>query len=96
MLRVEPGGVITSTDVPKPGVAPKAGRVCSRATYSVICKCACSSGAMKASEVLAAMAVPDEIAGCVIRVSFGPATSEADTTRFLGEWRQMTAKAKAA
>ena len=57
---------------------------------------ACSSGAMKASEVLAAMGVPDEIAGSVIRVSFGPATCEADIERFLGEWRRMAARAKAA
>jgi cysteine desulfurase len=57
---------------------------------------ACSSGAMKASLVLAAMGVADEIAGSVIRVSFGPATSEADIERFLGEWRRMAARAKAA
>ena len=35
---------------------------------------ACSSGKMKASEVLAAMGVPPEIAGGFIRVSFGPGT----------------------
>jgi cysteine desulfurase len=57
---------------------------------------ACSSGAMKASLVLEAMGVPDEIAGSAIRVSFGPATSEADVERFLAEWRRMAARAKAA
>jgi cysteine desulfurase len=57
---------------------------------------ACASGKMKASEVLAAMGVPDEIAGSLIRVSFGPSTSEADVDRFLAEWRRIASRAKAA
>jgi cysteine desulfurase len=56
---------------------------------------ACSSGKMKASEVLAAMNVPDDIAGGFIRVSFGPWTSEADVDRFLGEWRRIAERAGA-
>ncbi|MGI8611371.1 MAG: cysteine desulfurase family protein [Sphingomicrobium sp.] len=56
---------------------------------------ACSSGSMKASRVLAAMRVPPEIAGCVIRISFGPQTSGDDVDRFLTEWRRVTAKARA-
>lgn len=54
---------------------------------------ACSSGKMKASEVLAAMNVPDDIASGFIRVSFGPTTSEADVDRFLGEWRRIAERA---
>ncbi len=54
---------------------------------------ACSSGSMKASRVLEAMRVPAEIAGCVIRVSFGPDTSADDVERFLAEWRRIAAKA---
>ena len=54
---------------------------------------ACSSGSMKPSRVLAAMRVPGEIAGCVIRVSFGPSTGADDVERFLGEWRRIAAKA---
>ena len=50
---------------------------------------ACSSGKMKASDVLAAMGVPQELAGGFIRVSFGPFTSESDVDRFLGEWRRI-------
>lgn len=50
---------------------------------------ACSSGKMKASDVLAAMGVPPEVAGGFIRVSFGPHTNEADVDRFLGEWRKI-------
>jgi cysteine desulfurase len=57
---------------------------------------ACSSGAMKASHVLAAMDVPQEIAGSFLRISFGPDTSEADVDRFLAEWRRIAARAQAA
>jgi len=56
---------------------------------------ACSSGKMKASAVLAAMGVPDDIAGGFIRLSFGPQTSEADIERFLGEWRRIAERASA-
>jgi cysteine sulfinate desulfinase/cysteine desulfurase-like protein len=44
------------------------------------------------------MGVSEDVAGSVIRVSFGPATSEADIARFLTEWRRVLnhAKAKAA
>ena len=56
---------------------------------------ACSSGAMKASAVLAAMDVAAEIAGGFLRISFGPRTSEADVDRFLGEWRRIAERAPA-
>ena len=56
---------------------------------------ACSSGKMKSSEVLSAMGIPPAIADAFIRVSFGPATSEADIDRFLAEWRRIAAKAPA-
>jgi cysteine desulfurase len=51
---------------------------------------------MKPSRVLAAMGVPRQVAGSVIRVSFGPSTSEADIERFLAEWRKVAGRAKAA
>jgi cysteine desulfurase len=57
---------------------------------------ACSSGKMKASDVLAAMDVPAEIASTFIRVSFGPSTSDADVERFLAEWRKIGNRARAA
>jgi cysteine desulfurase len=57
---------------------------------------ACSSGAMKGSAVLAAMGVEPEVAGSAIRVSFGPATSDADVDRFLAEWARIASRAKAA
>jgi cysteine desulfurase len=56
---------------------------------------ACSSGKMKASAVLAAMGVPDDVAGGFIRLSFGPHTSEADIERFLAEWGRIAERASA-
>lgn len=54
---------------------------------------ACSSGAMKDSVVLAAMAVPQDVAKGFVRVSFGPDTSKADIDRFLAEWRRISDRA---
>ena len=54
---------------------------------------ACSSGSMKPSRVLEAMGVAPEIAGSVIRVSFGPETTSDDVERFLAEWRRFADKA---
>jgi cysteine desulfurase len=56
---------------------------------------ACSSGKMKSSEVLAAMRVPPDVAAGFIRVSFGPATTEADIERFLSEWRKIKVRSRA-
>ena len=50
---------------------------------------ACSSGSMKASPVMAAMGAPDDLASSFVRVSFGPATDEADVNRFVAEWQRM-------
>jgi len=44
---------------------------------------ACSSGKVERSHVLAAMGVPQELAGGAIRVSTGWTTAEADIERFL-------------
>jgi cysteine desulfurase len=57
---------------------------------------ACSSGKMKASAVLAAMNVPNDVASGFLRVSFGPDSSEADVDRFLAEWRRIRSRAEAA
>ena len=66
------------------------------AGIAVSASSACSSGKMKASEVMAAMKVPQDLAGSFVRVSFGPSTTEADVDRFLGEWRRIADRAKAA
>ena len=47
---------------------------------------ACSSGKAKASEVLAAMNVPEEVAASLLRISFGPDTGEADVDAFLAHF----------
>jgi cysteine desulfurase len=65
------------------------------AGISISAGSACTSGSMKPSRVLEAMGLPADIAGTVIRVSFGPSTSEADVERFAAEWRRIKGRAKA-
>lgn len=54
---------------------------------------ACSSGSMKPSRVLEAMGINAEIASTVIRVSFGPQTTETDIVRFVATWRGIRERA---
>jgi cysteine desulfurase len=65
------------------------------AGFAISAGSACSSGSMKTSRVLEAMGVQPEVAGSVIRVSFGPSTSANDVDRFLTEWRRVAEKAGA-
>ena len=99
------GGVVIAADAPRiatigayamPGVASASQLVqLDLAGISVSAGSACSSGSMKPSRVLSAMGVAEEVASAVIRVSFGPQTSDADIDRFLAEWRKIAATAKA-
>lgn len=57
---------------------------------------ACSSGSLKASHVLLAMGWTDEAAGEVVRVSFGPRTSEAEIDRFASLWTAIASRRSAA
>jgi cysteine desulfurase len=57
---------------------------------------ACSSGTLKTSHVLGAMGWAVRQASEVVRVSFGPDTSEADMDRFMAAWRGIFSRAKAA
>ena len=50
---------------------------------------ACSSGKVSPSHVLAAMGVASELARGAIRLSTGPATTEADIDRFLIVWQKL-------
>jgi cysteine desulfurase len=50
---------------------------------------ACSSGKVAPSHVLAAMGVPRELARSAIRISTGPATTEADIDRVLNVWQKL-------
>lgn len=57
---------------------------------------ACSSGSLKTSHVLAAMGMSEGEAREVIRVSFGPTTSENDIDALLAEWRKLYDRRRAA
>ena len=66
------------------------------AGFSVSAGSACASGSLKPSRVLEAMGVAPDIAGAVVRVSFGPGTSEADVDAILAEWTRIASRARAA
>ncbi len=57
---------------------------------------ACASGSLKTSHVLRAMGWSEDEAREVIRVSFGPLTSESEIDALLGEWRALFGKRRAA
>ncbi|MEL6979693.1 MAG: aminotransferase class V-fold PLP-dependent enzyme [Pseudomonadota bacterium] len=57
--------------------------------FAVSAGSACSSGKMSPSPVLAAMGVAPEIAAATIRISFGPATTEAEIDAFLAAWARL-------
>ncbi len=102
---VAEGGVVIAAEAPRiatigayamPGTSSASQLVqFDLAGVAVSAGSACSSGSMKASRVLSAMGIAPEIAGSVVRVSFGPATSAADVDRFLDEWRALQRRGKA-
>ena len=101
---VEEGGVVIAGESPRiatigsyamPGVASSSQLVqFDLAGIAVSAGSACSSGSMKPSLVLEAMGLPAEFASCVVRVSLGPDTSEADIDRFVAEWRAIRDRAR--
>ncbi len=99
------GGTIIAEDAPR---APTIGAVSlpggtsaallvrfDLAGFAVSAGSACSSGKAKASHVLAAMGVPEEVSAGFLRISFGPGTSEADIDAFLAEWARIAQEASA-
>lgn len=98
------GGEIVARDAPRipaiasyrmPGVSARAQLIqFDLAGISVSAGSACSSGSLKTSHVLRAMGWDEQAASEVVRVSFGPATSEADVDRLLDQWRAMSARAR--
>ena len=50
---------------------------------------ACSSGKVARSHVLAAMGLPEDRAGCAVRVSLGWASRSADVDRFVDAWEKL-------
>jgi cysteine desulfurase len=102
---VEEGGAVVAQDADRiptiasyhmPGVSARAQLIrFDAAGVAVSAGAACSSGTLKTSPVLKALGWDDKAADEVIRVSFGPQTSEANVAAFLTIWRGM-AKARAA
>lgn len=100
----EAGGEIVAADAPRlatigsyrmPGVSASSQLIgFDMAGISVSAGSACSSGTLKASHVLGAMGWDATSAGEVVRVSFGPQTSEAEITRFIEIWRSIKARAE--
>ena len=90
------GGEVVARDAPRiasiasyrmPGVSARAQLIqFDMAGISVSAGSACSSGSLKTSHVLHAMGWDDVAASEVVRVSFGPATDEADVDRVLRQW----------
>lgn len=52
---------------------------------------ACSSGKVAASAVLLVMGVPTDLARCALRISIGPATTDADVARFAEVFKKVHA-----
>ncbi len=55
---------------------------------------ACSSGRIKASHVLKAMGVKDELANCAIRVSLGWASTKDDVESFVQAWSKLVERVR--
>ncbi len=100
------GGEIIAGDAPRiatiacyrmPGV-PAASQMMQLdlAGIAVSAGSACSSGSLKTSPVLAAMGMAEDKAREVIRVSFGPRTSEAEIDALIAEWRKLLERRRAA
>ena len=53
---------------------------------------ACSSGKVGVSHVLRAMGVPDSLAGCALRASFGWNSAPADVAALLNELERLVAR----
>lgn len=82
--------IATTASYRMPGIASSAQLIqFDLAGIAVSAGSACSSGTLKPSHVLAAMGMPDDEAGEVVRVSFGPDTSRADIYRFVEAWKRI-------
>jgi cysteine desulfurase len=99
------GGVVIAEDAPRvptigavslPGASSAALLVqFDLAGMAVSAGSACSSGKAKASHVLAAMDVPDDVASGYLRTSFGPDTSEAEVDAFVAEFARIAERTAA-
>lgn len=99
------GGEVVAADIDRlptiasyhmPGVAATAQLIrFDLAGIAISAGSACSSGSLKPSHVLAAMGWGESAAREVVRISFGPDTTEADVDRAAAEWRAIAAAAGA-
>ncbi|MEJ5975414.1 aminotransferase class V-fold PLP-dependent enzyme [Novosphingobium sp. PS1R-30] len=102
----EAGGTVIAADAPRlptigayrmPGVSAAAQLIrFDSMGIAVSAGSACSSGSLRTSHVLGAMAIEDKAASEVIRVSIGRETTEADIARFLTTWREIAGTDRAA
>jgi cysteine desulfurase len=58
------------------------------AGFAVSAGSACSSGKVRASRVLRAMGLGEDVAGSAIRISLGPGVTEDGVLRFAEAWLQ--------
>jgi len=65
------------------------------AGFAVSAGSACSSGKVKSSHVLRSMGYDEDLAGCALRVSLGPDTTEDDVLRFADVWAKLRNKHRA-
>ncbi|MDA5094855.1 cysteine desulfurase family protein [Aliiroseovarius sp. KMU-50] len=65
------------------------------AGFAISAGSACSSGKVKSSAVLKAMGYEEGLAGCAIRVSLGPETSEEEILAFANAWGREYGKFRA-
>ena len=66
------------------------------AGFAVSAGSACSSGKVKASGVLPALGFDESDAGCALRVSLGPRTTEEEVLRFAQAWERKRLRTRAA
>ncbi|MFA8442964.1 cysteine desulfurase family protein [Yoonia sp.] len=66
------------------------------AGFAVSAGSACSSGKVKASRVLQALGLDDDVASSAIRVSLGIETTEGEVMRFVQAWSEKRARRRAA
>lgn len=101
---IDAGGQVVAADTPRlamigsyhmPGVKASSQLIgFDLAGISVSAGSACSSGTLKTSHVLSAMGWDVVSAAEVVRVSFGPHSTEAEITRFIETWRVIKARAQ--
>ncbi len=88
--------LVNTSSIALPGVSADAQiMTLDLAGFAVSAGSACSSGKVRASHVLRAMGLTEEIAGCAIRVSLGAGNEQSDIDRFVAVYAEFAARAGA-